>query len=82
MPLQRPFVMESLAPRPDATKHEISAALKEFTQNAVTQAHIQGAGEILFLGTDQGTDHLAENQIFEKLPYVVYRLRIKDLQKL
>jgi len=50
------------------------------TQQFVTQAHSRGAGEIYFLGTDEGTDQLATNQIFEKLPYSVYRLKVKDLE--
>lgn len=80
MPMQCPLVMDSLATRPGASKSEIAAALKELTQQFVTQAHIRGAGEILFLGTEEGTDKMAQNQLFEELPYKVYRLRIKDLQ--
>jgi len=33
----------------------------------------------MFLGTEDGTDAMAQNQIFERLPYAVYRLRLKDL---
>jgi hypothetical protein len=72
--------MDSLATRPGATRLEIAEALKELTQQFVTQAHIRGAGEILFMSTEEGTDHMAENQIFERLPYAVYRLKIKDLE--
>src|ERR1035441_723698 len=53
--LQRPIMLESLAPRPGATKIEIASALKELTQNAITVAHSQGAGEIYFLGSDEDT---------------------------
>jgi len=81
MPMQCPLVMDSLASRPGASKSEIAAALKELTQQFVTQAHIRGAGEILFLGTEEGTDRMATNQLFEELPYKVYRLRVKDLQQ-
>lgn len=81
MPMQVPLMMESLGTRPDATEYEIASALKEFTQEFVTQAHIRGAGEIYFLGTDANTDKLAKNQIFEKLPYTVYRVRLRDLEK-
>lgn len=79
MPVQVPLMMESVATRPGADKKEIAVALKELTQECVTQCHIRGAGEIYFLGTDAGTDAMAANQIFEKLNYTVYRLRIKDL---
>jgi len=73
-------MMESIATRPGASKLEIAEAMKELTQQFVTQAHSRGAGEIYFLGTDEGTDQLATNQIFEKLPYSVYRLKVKDLE--
>lgn len=81
MPMQCPLVMDSLAGRPGASKYEIAAALKELTQQFVTQAHARGAGEILFLGSEDGTNELAENQLFEEIPYKVYRLKLKDLQK-
>jgi hypothetical protein len=81
MPMQCPLMMESIAVRPGAFKSEIAAAMKEFTQQFVTQAHIRGAGEIYFLGSDDGTNEMAGNQVFEELPYKVYRLRIKDLQQ-
>lgn len=79
MPMQCPLVMDSLASRPWASKSEVAAALKELTQEFVTQAHIRGAGEILFLGSEQGTNEMATNQLFEELPYKVYRLKLKDL---
>lgn len=81
MPMQCPLVMDSLASRPGASKSEIASALKELTQEFVTQAHIRGSGEILFLGSEEGTDRLATNQLFEELPYKVYRLRVKDLEQ-
>jgi hypothetical protein len=81
MPVQAPLMLDSLATRPGATKLEIAAALKELTQNAVTQCHIRGAGELYFLGSDKGTNFMAENQIFEKTDFTVYRLKIKDLEK-
>jgi hypothetical protein len=80
MPMQCPLMMESIATRPGASKLEIAEAMKELTQQFVTQAHSRGAGEIYFLGTDEGTDSMATNQIFEPLTYKVYRLKIKDLE--
>lgn len=77
--LQRPFVLESLAPRPGATKLQIASALKELTQNAVTQAVINGIGEIYFLGSDSATNEFASSHIFEEVPMKVYRAKIKDL---
>jgi DNA-binding transcriptional regulator GbsR (MarR family) len=80
MPMQCPLMMESLASRPGASKSEIAVALKELTQQIVTQAHQRGAGEIYFLGTDVDTDVMACNQIFERVDYPVYRVRLKDLE--
>jgi hypothetical protein len=77
--IQQPLMLESLAPRPGATKEQIAVAMKELTQNAITQAHIGGAGEIYFMGSDEGTNALAMNQIFEEVPGKMYRLKIKEL---
>jgi hypothetical protein len=77
--IQRPLVLESLAPRPGATKLQIASALKELTQNAVTQAAITGAGEILFLGSDEATSEFAVSHIFEEVPMKLYRVKVKEL---
>jgi hypothetical protein len=77
--IQRPIMLESLAPRPGATKEQIALAMKELTQNAITLAHSTGAGEIYYLSSDSDTDKMAGNQIFEKLPFSVYRTKLKDL---
>lgn len=81
MPVQSPFFMEGVAPRPGLDKKDIAACLKEFTQACVTQAHVKGAGEIYFLGTEEGTDALAANHVFEELPYRVYRLKVKETEQ-
>lgn len=81
LPLQQPVFLESLALRPDATPAETALALRELTQAAVTHAHARGAGELYFLGTEDGTNRMAENQLFERLPWPVYRLRLRDLDK-
>lgn len=77
--IQRPLVLESLAPRPGLSKLQTAQVLKEFTQNAVTQCHLQGAGEILFLGSDPATDEFAQNWVFEKVEMPVYRLKLREL---
>ena len=76
--VQRPLMLESLASRPGATKHEVSLALRELTQNAITQAYLVGAGEIYYLGSDDDTNELA-GRLFEELPFKVYRLKIAEL---
>lgn len=79
--IQRPLMLESLAPRPGATKQQIASAMKELTQNAITQSWVMDAGEIYFLGSDEETNDFAVKKLFEKLPYTVYRLKLKDLVK-
>ncbi len=81
MPIQSPFFMEGIAPRPGLSKEDTAICLKEFTQAAVTQAHIKGVGEIYFLGSEDGTDAMATNHVFEELPYRVFRLKLKDTEQ-
>ena len=76
---QRPIMLESLAIRPGATNLQVASAMRELTQNAVTQASIIGAGEIYFLGSSDDTNKFATNHIFEEVPGKMYRLKIKDL---
>lgn len=80
MPVQQVFMMDSVATRPGTSKGQIAMALKEFTQALVTQAHIKGVGEIYFLATEAGTNKMAGNQLFEKLPYEAYRVKIAGLE--
>ena len=80
--IQQPLMLESIAPRPGVTPIQISSALKELTQNAVSQAHILGAGEILFFGSDADTDRFATNHIFEEVPMKIFRVKIRDLEGL
>jgi hypothetical protein len=77
--IQQPLMLESLAPRPGATKEQIAIATKELTQNAITQASLGGSGEIYYLSSDPDTDRLATNQIFTELPYKVFRVKLADL---
>lgn len=78
---ETPMFLEGMAFRPGISKLDVSRVMKELIQCAVTLGFLKGTGEIYFLGTDQGTDHLAANQIFERLPHTVYRLRLSDLEK-
>lgn len=78
---QSPLFLESLAVRPGASTREVAVALKELLQACVMIGHMKGTGEIYFLGTNEDTNRFAENTIFEKLPWPVYRLRLSDLVK-
>lgn len=77
--IQHPFMLESLAMRPGATKLQTAAAMKELTQNAVTQAAGIGVGEIYYLGSDASTDKFATTYIFEELPFKIFRVKLRDL---
>jgi hypothetical protein len=80
-PIQQAFIMDSFASRPGASKPQVATAMKELFQEAVTQAHLKGVGEIYFLGTEAGTNHMTTNQeVFEKLPWSVYRVKIRELE--
>jgi len=80
MPVQQVFMMDSVAGKPGASRMQIASALKEFTQALVTQAHVKGVGEIYFLATEDGTNKMAENQLFEELPYRAYRIKVAELE--
>jgi hypothetical protein len=80
MPVQRPYMLETIAKNPEATDAEAAIAFKEFIQFLVSQAHIQGVSEIYFLGTDDSVNNIAEATIFEPLPYTVYKAKIRDLE--
>ena len=82
LPMQAPIVLESLAANPDATPLEIASALRDFVKTAILQCHIRGIGEIMFIGTDPGTNLFAENsKLFTRIEYPVYKLKISDLEK-
>ena len=80
MPVQRPYMLETIAKNPEASDSEAAIAFKEFIQFLVSQAHIQNVSEIHFLGTDESVNNIAESSIFELLPYKVYKVKISDLE--
>lgn len=80
-PNQRPIFMESMAINPDASDLEISFAMKAVIQFLVSQCHIQGINEIYFLASSDETAVFAKKQIFEKVPYDVYRIKVADLER-
>jgi len=81
VPVQKPAMMEALAINPDADPVDVAIALKELTQTIVTQCHIEGTGEVYFLCKEESTQRFAEKQLFEKLPWNTYRVRLSDLEK-
>lgn len=78
---ETPMFLEGMAFRPGISKPDVSRAMKELLQFAVSLGYLKGTGEIYFLSSDKGTETLAANQIFERLPHTVYRLRLSDLEK-
>ena len=81
VPVQQPLFMESLAINPEASPALVAMALKELTQNLVTQAILKGSGEIFFLCTDEQTIDYAKRQAFEEMPWRILRIKISDLEK-
>ena len=80
LPVQRPLMLDSLAINPEADKGDVGMALKELTQNAVTQAHAQGAGEIYFLCKDESTMEIAKRHAYEEMPWRLFRIKLKNLE--
>ena len=84
MAIQSPLIadslmLESAVLNPEASEMETVIALREFIKSAVTLGYMKGTGELYFLGNDEKTNRIAE-RIFEKVPWPVYRLRLKDLE--
>lgn len=82
MPLAHPVCMDAIAFRPGLLDAEKALAMKELTKTAVFLAHSSGAGEVMFLGSNEGTNQFARNHIFEELPWKVYRVRVRTLESL
>jgi hypothetical protein len=80
VPIQQPMFMEALAINSARSDTDVAIALKELTQAVVTQAHIKGSGEIYFLCKSEATSDFAEKQLFEKLPWNLYRVKLADLE--
>ena len=81
VPVQRPRMMEALAIRPNADPVDVAVALKELTQNVVTQSHLDGCGEIYMFCKEQTTIRYAERQLFQRMEWPCYRVKVADLEK-
>lgn len=80
MPVQQPFMLESLGINPDASAEESAFAIAEATREVIMQAHIKGVGEIYFLGSNEKTNAFATKHGFEEVPFKVYRMKLQDLE--
>ena len=80
VPVQKPLFMESLAINPEASPALVAMALKELTQNLVTQAHLEGSGELYFLCKDESTIEFSKKQVWKEQPWRVFKIKVKDLE--
>lgn len=80
MPVQQPQLIDAIAVKPGTDARKAALGLKALVESVVTQSHIKGSGEVLFLATKEETCEFASNQVFEELPYRVFRLKLKDLE--
>lgn len=80
LPTQQPFYMEAMTFRPGLTDFDKALAMKELTHALITYCHARGAGEIYFVGTNEGTNKYAQNQAFEEMPFKVYRIKLHELE--
>lgn len=81
LPVQRPLVMEAMGFHPLTTDTQKALVMKELTHGLILQAYALGAGEIYFMGSDNGTNDFAERQGFKKIDMPMYRVRIADLER-
>jgi hypothetical protein len=81
VPVQRPAMMEALAINPERSQVDVAVALKELTQALITKCHFENTGEIYFLCKEPLTQKFAEHQLFEKMDFPCYRVKLKDLEK-
>lgn len=79
MTFQKPLMLETIISNPEASTRELAGALKALTQTAVTDAAREGRGEVYFLCADESTIEFAKHQLYEELPYKVYRIKLSDL---
>ena len=57
-------------------------AMKELTHNIIAHAYEAGnSGEIMFLGTDLGTNIFAQHQGFRLVDAPLYRVRLRELEQ-
>lgn len=75
VPVQKVFMMESLAINPEATNHEIAVALRELIVTVAYQSQQLGQGELYFMGTNEKTNEFALKHGLEELPWKAYRMR-------
>ena len=80
LPVQRPLVMEAMGFHPLATDPQKALVMKELTHGLILQAYGFGAGEIYFMGSDNGTNDFAERQGFRRVDIPMYRVRLADLE--
>ena len=76
VPIQRPLMLESLAPAPGTEGLTEAVALKEVVQDAVSTAHRSGAGEIYFLCRDERVIKFAQAHGFKQVNSPLLRMKI------
>jgi hypothetical protein len=81
LPVQGAAVLESLAPRPDATAAEIALALRELIKQVAFICRTGGVNEIYFFCKDEDVLRLAQRHGFEEMPWKCVRLKIDKLEK-
>jgi len=80
MPMQQPLCMEAMSFRPGITDSQKAIAMKELTHLLIATCHAKGAGEVIFLGSNEHTNAYAVRQGFSELPWKLYRVRLSDLE--
>lgn len=79
LPVQLTAMLESLAPRPDASRQELAAALEKLMKVVIFLALKNGLHELYFVTTDQQLEQFAVRHGFEVMPGTTLRLKLDKL---
>lgn len=78
LPVQQPFLLESLGIAPDADKRDVALSLRKLMNVLIQKARAEGRGEIYFGCKEESTIAFAEHHGFSEVPFKMYRLKVKD----
>jgi hypothetical protein len=80
VPVQKVFVLDSLAPKPEATERQVAHGLREVLHTLVTKASEEGIGEIYF-AAEPSVAEFASHYGFVEVDRKIMKLKISDLDK-
>ena len=82
VPVQQPFLMESLAIRPTLDDTRKALALARITEALITDAHRRDVGEIYLHGHDDRTIKFAARHEFREIMWPFFRINLRELESI